>query len=179
MKKSVDDLISDVLRREGGYVNHPSDRGGPTKYGITQATLAAWLGRPATADDVRALDEDTAREIYAQRYYHGPRIDSLPEAVRPVLFDVAVNSGPRRAIMMAQQVINEAGFGPVDVDGALGPQTRKAVDRAAAEMGPYLVNALVEERKAFYAAIIARDPSQAVFERGWMARAEEFRQEVA
>lgn len=178
MRKTVDDLISDVLRREGGYVNHPADRGGPTKYGITQDTLAAWLGRPASVDDVKALDEDTAREIYAQRYYHAPRIDSLPEIVRPILFDVAVNSGPRRAVMMLQQVVNDAGFGPVDVDGALGPQTRKAAERAAAEMGPFLVNALVEERKAFYAAIIAGNPSQAVFERGWMARAEEFRQEV-
>lgn len=27
-------LITDVIHREGDYVNHPSDRGGPTRWGI-------------------------------------------------------------------------------------------------------------------------------------------------
>lgn len=176
---TIDKLLADILRREGGFVNHPSDRGGPTKYGVTIGTLASWLGHPTTIEEVRALDEETAREIYAQRYFHAPRIDSLPEAIQPILFDCAVNHGPRQAIKFLQQVVNESGFGPVDVDGALGPQSRRAAEQAAAEMGPFLGNALVEERKAFYAALIARDPSQGVFEKGWMARAEEFRVEVA
>ena len=48
MSDDVDDLISDIIRREGGYVNHPDDRGGPTNYGITQATLSEWRRQPVT-----------------------------------------------------------------------------------------------------------------------------------
>ena len=33
----VDELIDELIEREGGYVNHPADRGGPTKFGITEA----------------------------------------------------------------------------------------------------------------------------------------------
>lgn len=176
--KTVDDLIDDVLRREGGYSDQPADRGGPTKYGVTQKTLSAWLGRPAAVDEVREMEESTAREIYEKNYYRAPALDTLPERIRPFLFDCSVNHGPGRAVMFLQKAVNTAGFGPVAVDGEVGSQTRQAVERADAEMGSRLVNALVDERKAFYANLIAGDSSQAVFERGWMARAEEFRVEI-
>lgn len=174
---TVADLITDILKREGGFVNDPRDRGGPTKYGITKNTLAAWLGRPVTVDEVRTLDEDTAREIYERNYYIAPRIDTLPDDVQPVVFDCAVNHGARRAVGFVQKVINEAGFGPVDVDGIIGPGTRAAAAKAA-EMGPFFCNAIVEERLAFYESLVDSDPSQIRFLNGWRARAESFREPV-
>ena len=170
----VSDLIDEVLRKEGGYVNHPADRGGPTKFGITQRTLSTWLGRPVSAEEVRTLDVDTAREIYEQNYYTAPRIDTLPEEIQPLVFDCAVNHGPRRAISFVQRVINEAGFGPIDIDGTLGPQTRAAAEVAQQEMEGFFCNAIVEERLTFYETL-ALDRSQAPFIRGWRARAESFR----
>lgn len=175
---TVDDLINDVLKREGGFSNRAADRGGPTKYGITQGALSRWLGRPASIDEVRQLDEATAREIYERDYYIAPRLDTLPEPVRPVVFDWAVNHGPRGAIATLQHVLNLAGFGPVDEDGTLGPKTRNAATRAQSEMGPLFGNAIVDERENFYTARAAADPSQAIFLKGWQARAEDFRQEV-
>lgn len=172
---ALDDLLAGLLRREGGFVDHPDDRGGPTKYGITRATLSSWLRRPASVDEVRNLDEATAREIYVSRYLSGPRIDTLPGPIVPLVFDCAVNHGPRTAVRFVQKVVNEAGFGPCDVDGVLGPDTRARAERAQEAMGGFLVNAIVEERLAFYEAIVARDPSQGVFLKGWRARAEEFR----
>ena len=59
---SVDEMIDDILRREGGYVNHPADRGGPTNYGITQKTLSRYIGRAALTSEVKNLSEDVARE---------------------------------------------------------------------------------------------------------------------
>lgn len=168
MTRTVGELIDDVLRREGSYVHHPADRGGPTKYGITQRTLSVWLGREAPADEVRTLDAATAREIYERDYYRAPRIDSLPEAIRSQVFDCAVNHGPRQAIRFVQRVVNLAGFGPVDVDGVLGPQTRAAAERAQVEMGPLFNNAIMHERRNFYRTIVARDPKQGVFLAGWL-----------
>lgn len=172
--RTVDELIDDILRREGGFVDHPSDRGGPTKFGVTQKTLSAWLGRPVSVDEVRNMEESTAREIYERDYYTGPRIDTLPEEIRPLVFDCAVNHGPRQAIKFVQRVINLAGFGPVAVDGALGPKTREAARTAQAEMGCLFNNAILEERRNFYRMIVARDQSQEVFLAGWMNRAKEF-----
>ena len=34
---SVDGMIDALIDREGGYVNHPADKGGPTCFGITEA----------------------------------------------------------------------------------------------------------------------------------------------
>ena len=67
-------IIDTILRREGWprYTNRPSDRGGPTKGGITLATLASWRKRPVTATDVAALDEAEVRAIYRARYIEEP-----------------------------------------------------------------------------------------------------------
>lgn len=175
---TVDDLITDILRREGGYVNHPADRGGPTKFGITIKTLSRWLGRQATVQEVMDLDEETAREIYELYYYRTPRIDTLPEDVRAQVMDIAVNSGPKRAIRFVQRVINLAGFGPADIDGVLGPQTRRMAAAAHAGMGPFFSNAIMHERIAFYELVVANDETQRVFLKGWLRRAREFEQDV-
>lgn len=171
---TIEEMISDILRREGGYVDHPADRGGPTKYGVTLATYGRWLGRAATSADVQAMTEDEAREIYARDYYHAPRLGLLPEDIQPLAFDCAINHGPRNAIKLVQRTLNKAGFGPCDVDGACGPDTAHRARAALSAMGGLFVNAIVHERVALYEAIVARDPSQAVFLRGWRVRAFEF-----
>mgnify|MGYP005839663143 CR=1 FL=1 len=171
----VDKLLDELLAREGGYVHHPADRGGPTKYGITQRTLSEWLGRPASIDEVRTLDEETAREIYVARYLAGPRIDTLPGGIVGQVFDMAVNHGPRRAVRILQEVLGLAGW-RVDIDGAVGPETRRAAFEAQERMGPFLANAIADQRANFYRRLVAADPSQGVFLRGWLARAEAFKQ---
>ncbi|MEM7047234.1 MAG: glycosyl hydrolase 108 family protein [Pseudomonadota bacterium] len=172
-------MIDDVISREGGFVNHPDDRGGATNYGITQATLSAWLGRRARLAEVQNLDIDTARAIYARRYLSAPRIDTLTQRIVPFVFDTAVLHGPRSAIRLLQRVLNRAGFGKVCVDGVIGPQTRKACEAADRVMGPYLLDALCEQRRAIYHRIVARNPSQKVFLRGWLNRLKHFKDETS
>ena len=174
MTVSVEAMIEDVIRREGGFVDHPADRGGPTKFGITQAALSRQLGHAATRVDVEALTLDQARQIYRRDYYYGPRIDRLPARLQPFVFDSAVNHGPRRAIGFVQQVCNQAGFGQLAVDGVCGPNTLRAAHDAAFAMKDWLLAALVEERRSFYQATVAADPSQAVFLQGWLNRLVEF-----
>jgi lysozyme family protein len=174
--KDVDTMIHDILRREGGFVDHPADRGGPTNFGITHKTLARYLGRDVSREDVRDLSRDLAVEIYRRAYYLEPRIDALPSGLQAFLFDSAVNHGPRRAVRFLQQVLNAAGFGALSIDGLAGPKTRQQAERAETAMGPWLLAALAEERRMFYRLIVERDPTQRVFLRGWMRRVAEFDQ---
>ena len=171
----IEQMIDDVLRREGStFVNHPADKGGPTRHGITQATLGRHLGRRATADEVRDLSEDVARAIYRRDYYERPHIDLLPARVQPMLFDAAVNHGPRRAIRFLQRVCNDIGFGPLVEDGVCGQRTRASAATADHVWGAELVARLVKVRKDFCRQIVDRDPSQAVFLAGWLNRVAEF-----
>ena len=94
---NVQDIVQDVLRREGAFVEHPADHGGPTKYGITQATLADWRGRAVTAADVAALSVNEATRILEQRYVRQPGFDQVPDArLQALLVDYGVHSGPDR-----------------------------------------------------------------------------------
>jgi lysozyme family protein len=180
---TVDDLIVDVLRREGGYTDHPADKGGATNFGIS-LRYATGIGLDldgdgdTDADDIRLVTADKAARLYRMDFYTTPRIDTLPEPIQPVTFDWAVNSGPPRAIMGVQSVLVQAGFlpnGPRALDGVIGPKTRQAAGQAQSEMGPYFVNAIVCERENFYRRIVRNRPDQAVFLKGWLNRAGEFR----
>jgi lysozyme family protein len=161
-------MIEDVIRREGGYVNHPADRGGPTKYGITQATLDAWLGRPG---NVRAVTMEDARVIYRTSYYLDPSIDKLPASIQPFVFDAAVNHGPLQAIKFVQSVCRADGFDPGPIDGIVGPRTIAA----AKKFERHFLDCLIARRDNFYRNLAVRDPSQEVFLAGWLNRLNEFR----
>lgn len=141
-----DDAILDaILRREGGYVNDPADRGRCTNRGITIATLRDWRGRSVTCDDVRKLSEQEARDIYHARYL-APFVGVDP-TVKPQVVDIAVNSGVLRARTLL----------------ALAQQSPKPLNTA-----------LTIERLKFYARIVAADPTQSKFIKGWINRAVEF-----
>lgn len=166
--------IDEVLQREGGFVNHKANRGGPTKFGITQKTYSHYLGHKASLQEVKDMTLDTAKEIYERNYFTGPRINTLPEPPRTFVLDMSINHGPKTAIKILQRVTNAAGFGPITIDGVVGPNTRSAVENAQTSMGNMFQNALVEERIRFYESIIARDPTQEVFRKGWINRAKSF-----
>ena len=168
---TIDQMLDDVIRREGGYVHDPVDRGGPTKYGITQRTLRAWRGQAVTADDVRRLTTDEARTIYRRRYVDAPGFARLPDPLRAQVVDNGVLSGPRQAVKDLQRAI-----GGVTVDGRLGPKTRAALTRR----GVAAVHAqLIQVRAARIGRIVHRDPSQVRFLRGWLTRITAFAEDLA
>lgn len=161
-----EDIISDILRREGGYVDHPADKGGTTNWGITKATLAAHRMRPVTEDDVKALSEDEARSIYRQRYIIDTRLHRIVDTrLRALLVDMAVLHGARNAIKMLQKVVG------VREDGILGPVTWKAIDNTTRVL-------VTAERARFFGRILSRDQSQYVFAAGWMNRLAEWIEEL-
>lgn len=164
---AIENMLTDLFKKEGGYANHPADRGKQTKYGITIGTLSAWRKRTCTEEDVKALKTSEARQIYLQEYFYGPRINELPYGIRAHVFDIGVNSGPGEAIRMLQRTLNAMGADLVE-DGIIGPKTLAA----ARYRNPDQINKrLVQERLAFYDAIVRRRPDQVVFLKNWRARA--------
>jgi lysozyme family protein len=175
----IDEMIKDVLQKEGGFVNHPNDRGGCTNKGVTQQTLSNWLRRPATIQDVKNLTTSEAAKIYRLEYYTKPKIDLLPVLIQPIIFDMAVNSGAGKSIKLLQQALYDKSYPVGQADGVIGGLTVKYADEWVQALGNVAINTLVEKRIRYYKGIIANDPSQKVFEHGWLSRAESFRVDVA
>lgn len=162
---TTESLIDAILAREGGFVDHPDDKGGATNFGITQATLAAHRWRGVTVEDVRNLTEQEARAIYSQRYVTAPGFDRIAsDPLRAALVDYAVHSGPVAAIKALQRRLG------VDVDGVLGPATQRA---ANLEDGRRLALGVLAGRLRHLGRIITDSPSQATFAAGWMNRVAE------
>ena len=173
------DPISEIIDNEGGYVDDPTDRGGATKYGITQKTLESYLGKKVTKEDVKNLTKKQAREIYERRYLSTPRIDSLDDLfLRTLVLDMAVNFGPRMGIKILQRAINKTKLHKISVDGVLGPNTRKCSNNCFRLMAYYFSNVVCDERQKVYNRIVLVRPSQKKFIDGWTNRTNSFREEL-
>lgn len=179
--KSVDEIIDDVLKQEGGFVDDPNDAGGATKYGVS-LRYAKGVGLDldhdgdVDRDDIEMVTFADARACYERDFVYGPRIHKLPEPLQSQLVDIAVNAGPPRALMLLQQTLNRRYGCDLEEDGVMGPGTRKAAESACREYGWERVNNdLVDARSAFYRNLVARKPQNEKFLRGWIRRAESFR----
>ena len=157
MKGNFDQCLEQVLKHEGGYVDHPEDPGGRTNMGVTQVAYENHLGRSVTEEDMRKMPLEHAKDIYKKSYWDKVCGEELPEGLDFSVFDWAVNSGPSRAVKTLQKIINVA------QDGAIGPITLKAID----DRGPgYLIHRYAKEREMFY----RRLSTFATFGRGWLNR---------
>lgn len=160
---TFNDIIPRVLIREGGLVNNKADRGGATNFGITQRVYQNWKGDPNA--DVKNITKSEASQIYFELYWKPCKADDLPESIRDIHFDAAVNHGAGRAAKLLQTAA------AVTVDGVIGQNTIKA----AKALNPELLKArYIVARYKFYGEIILRDRSQLEFIAGWMARMAEF-----
>ncbi len=181
---TVQDIAQQIVAREGGFVNDPDDPGGATNFGVTIHTLRR-LGLDLNGDgavgvaDVRHLTRAQAVDIFVQHYFHQPRIDALPEALHPSVFDMYVNAGSN-AVKILQRLLCDMGY-PVVVDGVLGPQSAAAAEAAFAKAPREMVNAYGIARRNYYFNLADRRPASRKYARtraggkgGWIKRAEEF-----
>lgn len=142
-RETLPTALALMFGHEGGYVDAKTDRGGPTKYGITHKTLAAHRGVPTvTAAQVKALTLKEAEEIYRRSYWTQSGGDLLPAGLDYAAFDFGVNSGPARAVKSLQKVVGVA------QDGIVGGQTLAAVDRYPGGVQA-LIKAYCDERMRF------------------------------
>lgn len=158
----IDKVIHELVQREGGFVNKKSDRGGPTKYGITQKTLALWRKKKVSIQDVIDLPLDEAKQIYRAWYVERPGYLAFnDEALAEQLIDAGVNHGCGTAIMILQRAVGAG------VDGGIGPDTIKHV----AALSKFSVFArFMGQRLAYYADPCLTHTSQWEYAEGWMNR---------
>jgi lysozyme family protein len=182
--QTVREIATEIVAREGGYVNDPDDPGGATNYGVTIHTmrrLGLDLNRDGqvTAADVRALTRAQAVEIFITHYYERPRIAALPEAVQASVFDMYVNAGAN-AVRILQRLVRDMRI-DCGVDGVIGPQTIGAVQQAMASAPAHFVDAYGIARRNYYYGLADARPASRKYARrrdggkgGWITRAEEF-----
>lgn len=171
-------LIDRLIGREGGYVNHPADRGGATMWGITEQVARAHGFR----GDMRALGRDLAAIIYRAAYWIDPGFDAVSTRYPDVaeeLFDIGVNMGTSVAGGFLQRVLNVfnqdgAHYADLTVDTRIGPITLLALDafrqRRGEEGGERLLEAIRSLRGARYIDICEAKPAQEAFAYGWFGR---------
>ena len=170
-------LIENVIDREGGYSDHPADRGGPTRYGITIRTARAH----GFAGDMRELPLSEAKRIYENIYWIGPALDRVAERAPDLaaeMFDTAVNMGPATATGFLQRSLNALNRGGHDyaditVDRQIGPRTLAALDAFLKARGrggeAVLLKAVEALQGAKYLYLAETRPANEAFLYGWLA----------
>lgn len=175
--KQLSQVIDEIIRIEAGYVDHPDDRGGPTRFGVTEKVARAY-GYTGPMQD---LPEPLARKILTDLYWFKPGFDkvavhSVPVAIE--LCDTGVNMGQPTAIKMLQRCLNALNqrgehWSDVSVDGQIGSATIDALARFMARRGPQgetvLLKALNCLQCARYIEIAEKNPSQEAFVYGWIS----------
>ena len=152
--KSFDEIIEIVLEHEGGYVNDPDDPGGETNFGIAK--------RSHPDVDIANLTKEGAKEIYKSEYWDKNKVESLPEYLRHIYFDMCVNQGRGRAVRIMQRAANAKGAG-LKVDGGMGPVTIEA-------MKGLEIDRVRAYRVKYYADLVTRKPDLEKFYFGWFRR---------
>lgn len=146
-----------VLKHEGGWSEHPKDRGGATMKGVTLSNFRKFVKPGATKDDLRKITDDQIATVYRRFYWDRVAGAELPDGVDYAVFDFAVNSGPDRAAKYLQALVG------TPQDGKIGPETLKAV---RARMHAGVINQYCDKRLAFLKGL----KTWPTFGKGWAAR---------
>lgn len=170
-------ILLTINKYEGHtYTNNPLDRGGPTKYGITLATLRRYYGsNKITAEDVKNLTLDQAVSVYRKLFWKDLGIGLLPLELQHITFDMCVLHGEGRGPKLLQKAIRNLFGDRPAIDGAIGPKTAAACKAALAKWSEKeVIQSIVDVRVKFMNGIVANDPSQKTFINGWLTRANSF-----
>jgi lysozyme family protein len=174
---NIDQLIDDVIGREGGYVDHPADRGGPTRWGITEAVarMAGYRGA------MRDLPREFTVALYRRTYWQRPGFDRvLPvaAAIAAELFDTGVNMGPAVAVGFLQRALNALNRGGRDyadlspasrIDDATLAALTTFIDKRRPHGETVLLKALEALQGERYLHLAEKRPANEAFLYGWLA----------
>lgn len=173
----IDTLIDRVIALEGDFSNHPADRGGPTRWGITEAVARAH----GYAGEMRDFPQEQAALIYKRNYWHRPKFDQVARnapLVATELFDTGVNMGTGTASVFLQRALNALNrngrdYREIAVDRKIGPRTLAALEtflRGRGSKGEQvLLKAIEALQGARYIELAEKRPANEAFLFGWLA----------
>ncbi|WP_416462356.1 glycoside hydrolase family 108 protein [Sphingomonas sp. VDB2] len=173
----IHDLIDEVIAREGGYSNHPADRGGPTNMGITLGVARA----NGYAGEMQAMPRAMAEGIYRRLYWDRPGYAFVAEMSWPIaaeLFDTGVNMGVATATGFLQRALNalnrnQQDYPDIKVDRAIGARTLAALRAFRTLRGASGDTVLLKAMEALqgerYVALAEQRPANEAFLYGWLA----------
>lgn len=173
---TIQSIIEGVVDREGGFVDNPHDRGGPTCWGITEAAAR----KCGYTGPMRDLPRELAAKIYFQDYVVAPgfmRIAAINTAIGAELVDSGVNCGPGRPGPWLQRTLNLLNrqakqFPDLVVDGVLGPATQFALQAVLRQRGAdgekVILRCLNNLQGVYYMEITERRAANEEFFFGWI-----------
>ena len=151
-----------LLKVEGGYTDDKHDKGGKTKYGITEEDARDF----GYKGDMQNLTKDFAKNIYLKKYYLGNKLDKVAnDKVALSVCDFIVNGGAWGA-KKAQAALNELGF-DLRVDGILGKKSLAALNEVDENK---FLEKYHDLQRRYYRVLAANKPSQKKFLTGWLNR---------
>ena len=164
MDSDIKQILNEVLEREGWptYTEHPKDKGGPTKGGITLQTLNQWRQRQVNRQALQRLEKAEALCILERRYVDSNGIHKIPDrSLKIQVIDNAVLSGPVIAAKDLQKALR------VVRDGIIGRKTLAALD---AQDVTKVHNQLAVIRSLRLVRFTQKNPNQLTFLAGWLNR---------
>lgn len=170
-------VASIVLKHEGGYVNHPSDKGGPTNKGITQATWNKYAlsdtNNEPTLENLKKLTDDDATKIYLKRYWEPKGFCKISdERVSLMIYDWTITSGG--AIKQVQKLLVNEFDQKITIDGGIGNETVNSINNIQDQ--DKLLKRISEVRKEYYTDLTytkGEKNDQDAFLRGWLDRVDD------
>lgn len=173
---SIKKIIEDIIAREGEYSDHPADKGGPTRWGITEKVARS----SGYGGDMRDLPRDFAVAVYTHDYISAPGFAQVLAAsalIGEEMVDTGVNMGVSVPGPWLQRILNALNqqaklFPDLTVDGKLGPATMAALRAVLEQRGPAgevaIVRALNCLQGARYLEITENRPANEAFFYGWL-----------
>jgi len=152
---SFKECLDLVLKSEGGWVNNSKDPGGETNLGVTKRVWEEYVGHPV--ESLKKLTKEDVAPLYELKYWRPCYGEVLPRGLDFVMFSMAVNAGPGRAVKLFQSVI---GCVP---DGVIGPRTRGLISDSNSAT---LISKFSEARREYYRTL----KTFPIFGKGWLSR---------
>lgn len=181
---SYEKIIKFTLKYEGGLSDHPNDKGGLTKYGVSLAagknidddTIDMDGDSQITSYDIRNLTLEASIEWYKNNFWNIPyHLDEIESEWKQfIIFDCNVNHGPRNTTKLIQSTLRDMNYN-ITIDGIYGKNTKTALIDSDSEK---FFTIMLRKRENFYKAIVNKNPSQHVFLKGWLNRINMIKKDV-